>query len=147
MSQDIHEIPLNDKAQERFKALRHKLKLDLQKPIFKEVESATLKHIQEVADRPIPSSVLSIHVGDEANQLFNKAKQEVNFVDSSFQFIESLKLPNELSLAIGLIISGHRTNNILEVNDARNILKAYVYKYGYGAINEKETRKETTNDQ
>lgn len=50
---------------------------------------------------------------------------ETEFVNNSFDFIESLKLPPQLGLAIGLIISANKTKDRLELIKVIEILNNF----------------------
>lgn len=124
---------LNETAQKRFNDLRSKLQLDIQKPIIEKAITLTQEKIDNMLDPDDARQTLAHAVGE--------ASDAANIVDDTFTFIDSLRLPPELSLAIGLIISGNKTNKLLDIENARLTLKKYLYERGFDA-----KREETSND-
>lgn len=114
---------LNAKAQESFNKLRTKMKLDLQTPLIKEGIKINESKIQELFDAPKDTLVSIKYLKD--NPALDKAIEEIKFVDNSFYFIESLNLPSQLSLAIGLIIAGNKTKDRFELIKAIEILQQF----------------------
>lgn len=94
---------LNDIAQQRFEKLRTKLMLDVQKPILQHGITLTQETIDELSDVCSAKSII--------NSACDAAIKNTNEIDKTFDYINSLQLPPQLSLAIGLIISGHKTKN------------------------------------
>lgn len=99
MSQDT----VNNYAQKKFEELRRKMQLDIQKPIVQKAIILTQEKIDEMSDVSEAQDIF--------NNNCNEAVIKANEIDRTFSFIEGLKLPPKLSLAIGLIISGHKTGN------------------------------------
>lgn len=108
---------LNETAQKRFNDLRSKLQLDVQKPIIEKAITLTQEKIDKMADPDDARQTLAHYVGEAADA--------ANIVDDTFAFIDSLKLPPELSLAIGLIISANKTNNKQDIANAVAALGRY----------------------
>lgn len=111
---------INKDAQERFAKLKHKMKLDLGLSVINtalEIDKAPkidMNKLQEIADKQIPpeghESLLN-KPSNKAQKEMDKLKDVTNFVNNSFSFIDSLNLPPQLSLAMGLIISYGKTKN------------------------------------
>lgn len=103
---------LNEVAQERFEKLREKLKLDIIKRqdtfkrVIKDKDNLTEEEFAEFQAHPI------------TKQIDKEIEENRDLVDAAFDFIGSLNLPPNLSLAIGLIISAHKTK------DNKNLQKA-----------------------
>lgn len=122
---------INDYAHEKFVELRSKLKLNVQKPILKETITLT----QEQIDNMMGAQSASV-VFDEG---IKQATEAARNVDNVFNFIDSLNLHPQLSLAIGLIISGHRTENKEDIAKAIVALGEYC-----NGQREKETNAQRT---
>lgn len=112
---------INEDAMDRFEKLKQKMKLD------------TIKRLEE--DKQVVAKICELT--EEEFQEFQKApevnevfKQQTEFVDDSFKFIESLNLPPQLSLAIGYIISHSKTNKIEEISAACQTLEDYIIGKG-----------------
>lgn len=104
MENDLRKFNL--KAEEAFLRLRKKLKLDI---------------VLAAAKREnVPVGLIDKErVEDMLNNTYPKMVEGALFeVDKTFNFIDSLKLQPNLSLAIGLIISASKTNNKSELNKA-----------------------------
>jgi len=117
---------LNEKAKDSFARLKTKMKLDLQGKKINEAKvllNEEFEQLQKTQKRvdTIPT-LEKIDEITEAN----------HFVDSAFDYIEKLKLPPKLSLAIGLIVSGNKTNNPEDYNNARIAIKEHLMAIGYG---------------
>lgn len=107
---------INKDAQERFAKLKTKMKLDGISNVSKFQEELT----KQLQDKDIPkNSVLADKINEK---IANATQKQMNFVDDSFSFIESLNLPPQLSLAIGYIISYGKTKNKSELALAINAL-------------------------
>lgn len=114
MTKNLDDI--NNRAQEKFIKLRHKLKLDVQRPHIQNAITLTQEKLNEMDDVR--------HAQNIFEENCQEAVQDARFVDNTFNFIESLKLPKSYSLAIGLIISAHKTNNInMDIEKAIEALK------------------------
>lgn len=107
---------LNEIAQNRFDALRSRLKLDgiARVEIFKE---NLREEVKKIAPSLSDEDFDKLQMPLESRADFIRDNQ-VEFVDNAFDFIENLKLSPRLSLAIGLIISGHKSGNKEELHRA-----------------------------
>jgi hypothetical protein len=102
---------INNAAQIKFEELKKRMKLDLR-------DIATTNVIENVIKENSTKNSLT---EEDFNVLQNHPKviastENVvrtidNFVEESFAFIEKLKLPPNLALAVGLIISGNKTKD------------------------------------
>lgn len=124
-------VDLNERAQDSFNRLRNKMKLDLQAPLIKKGIDINEKKIQEMLNTPF-SHADTINTLKN-NPALNEAIEEAQFVDNSFSFIESLNLPPQLSLVIGMLISFNKTNNEADLINARKYLKEFVLMKGYSS--------------
>jgi hypothetical protein len=113
---------LNSRAQDSFNRIKQRMQLHLQYKQVKEAKNLMEEDFQKMqqSGRPIDSIPLE-------NKLQEIAETN-EFVDSTFDFIESLKLPNELSLAIALIVSGYKTNKTEDYRKAIDSLENYIPK-------------------
>lgn len=116
---------LNDHAQAKFAELKKRMKLDLQQPVKEKRPDLTQEKLDQMMD--------SRHVltKEETKELvkdseLNSAMSKAEEVDELFAYIDSLKLPTQLSLVIGLIISGHKTNNKKDIALAVAALGEYI---------------------
>ena len=106
---------INDDAQNRFSKLRQKFKLD------------TIKHLEE--DKQVVAKVTGL-TEEEFQEFQNTPEvkqvenQKTKLVDDTFDFIESLALPPQLSLAIGLIISANKTKSSANLGKAVAAIQA-----------------------
>lgn len=115
MTRDI----LNDKVQERFEILKRKMNLNIRETI----KERPIELTQEKLDNMLnPKHILTKDELKLSNSVagLSEAVDEADKVQEVFDFIETLELPPQLSLAIGLIISAHKTN------DNQDIVKAVV---------------------
>lgn len=108
---------VNDYAQKKFIELRHKLKLDVQKPLIQNALKLTQEHMDKMSDAQSAQVIFDSGTND--------AREAARNVDNTFNFIDSLQLPPNLSLAIGLIISGHKTRNKEDIAKAVAALGEY----------------------
>lgn len=126
---------LNDVAQDRFKELKKKFHLNQISSVLTRsdreqiVNEATMKDsIDDVIKRT--ENKLTYDRNLHQSEI-NIAESRAKFVEDSFNFIESLELPTQLSLAIGLIISGHKTDNITDIGNAIQTLEDYIIGVGH----------------
>lgn len=123
---------LNKDTQERFLILRRKLKLNVVESFGEDkVEAAELR------ERTIKNTLKQEDwdkLSDPTKQISAKEAEEIikaeSFINNSFDFIDSLNLPPQLSLAIGLIISHSKTGKMEEISSACQILEDYIIGKG-----------------
>jgi hypothetical protein len=119
---------INRRAQDKFSSLKTKLKLDLVKQSLHVAKNdVDLERLEKMFNEGKKEEVLK-----EVAENLQVANSKMEFVDASFDFIESLQLPPKLSLAIGLIVSGHKSNNPEDYNNARIAIKEHLMAIGYG---------------
>lgn len=112
---------INKDAKERFSRLKTKMKLDLQDPLIKKGIDINKKKIQELLNAPEFIETVDLR----ENPRLDEAIKEIQFIDNSFNFIESLNLPPQLSLAIGLIIAGNKSKDKFEIIKVIEILNSF----------------------
>lgn len=110
---------LNDRAQESFNNLKKKFKLNQlvdALPVGEQIrikeEAVDCEKIEQVIGRTRAA------IDYSHTSIKEEATEREEFVDNSFNFIESLNLPSQLSLAIGYIISASKTKKSSELGRA-----------------------------
>lgn len=121
MTQDI----LNDKAQERFLELKKKMNLIIKDSIKDKVGDLTQEKLDKMMDYNHILTKDEIKI-TRKNPELDEAINEADKIQETFDFIDSLNLPPQLSLAIGLIISAHKTNNKQDIVNAVVALGEYI---------------------
>lgn len=104
---------LNSRALNRFEEIKNKMKFNLGSSVVQDISkekntepiTLTQNKVDEMMSQPINS-----YPENQRDQLVAVAG-EVEFVDNTFDFINSLELPINLAMAVGLIISGAKTKD------------------------------------
>lgn len=129
MEQD-NSTNLNDRAQKRFQALKKKFHLDQIASVLPTDRQDQIRNavtMKDSIDKVIKETEARItyspDVSDGERWIANEKAQ---FVENVFKFIETLNLPPQLSLAIGLIISAHKTGNKQDIARAIGALGEYL---------------------
>lgn len=121
MSQNI----LNDRAQQKFNELKTKMNLHIKGSIKDKVGDLTQEKLDKMLDYNHILTKEEIKItrkNPELDEAINKADE----IQETFGFIDSLNLPPQLSLAIGLIISAHKTNDNQDIAKAVVALGEYI---------------------
>lgn len=128
-------LNVNQRAQLKYSQLKKELKLDVGIPLIENIIE------EQTGDRiKIDRQKLQALFNDEikvipelekyrgiSTKLENVKKVEkiVEEIDNTFEFIDSLMLPPQLSLAIGLIIAANNTKNRFELIKAIETLQHF----------------------
>lgn len=140
---------INDIAQKRFEELKKRFHLNQIAPVLPQHKQEQINNevtTKDSIDKVIKETEARIAYSPETSDAqASITESKAKFVEDSFNFIESLNLPPQLSLAIGLIISGNKTDNIEDFLKAKNTLKEYILYKGYGGLDAE--REEETNSQ
>lgn len=116
---------INDRAQAKFAELKKKMKLDLQQPVIEKRPDLTQEKLDQMMDSKhilTKQEIKETRIDSNLNEAVVKAEE----IDETFEYIDSLKLPSQLSLAIGYIISSYKTNNNDDIALAVAALGEYV---------------------
>lgn len=119
---------LNERAQESFNKVKRNMKLNLSVNTLQENKAGygvydLDKFEKAVAEGKYDNDNITPAVAE-------KLEDNMNYINNSFDFIESLNLPPQLSLAIGYIISHSKTNKIEEIESAIKTLVEYLPQHG-----------------
>lgn len=106
MSQNI----LNDRAQQKFNELKTKMNLHVRESIKDKVGDLTQEKLDNMLNPKHTLTKDELKITRKVPEL-DEAINKVDEIQETFDFINSLNLPPQLSLAIGLIISGYKTKN------------------------------------
>lgn len=105
----------NINAKKRFEEIKQKLKVNLQKPILEKATGIILdtEKLQKMLYDPVfrPEK-------REFDEACHEAISVAKEVDVSLDFITSLNLPPELSIAMAYIISANKKKSIQELEEA-----------------------------
>lgn len=115
---------LNDAAQKRFQELKTKMNLHVKEVVKDKVGDLTQEKLDKMMDYNhilTKDEIKITQKNPELDEAINKADE----IQETFEFIDSLKLPSQLSLAIGLIISAHKTGNKGDIAQAVVTLGEY----------------------
>jgi hypothetical protein len=110
---------LNEKAQEKFDKLKSRMKLDISAKL-----EANRRIMQEAVRLP-EEDFREISEDPRVIEVENELKKEV---DLAFNYIDSLKLPPQLSLAVGYIVAFSRSNKTIELEIAIETLREFLRK-------------------
>lgn len=118
---------INELAQDRFEAIKSRMKLNMfQDAVVSEnypQRNTDFDRIQELMNHPEQND--KFQVKDEKVQ--EKIEQNRVLVDDIFAKIASLNLPNDLAMAVGLIVSATQTESNKDLLAATKILQEHTW--------------------
>lgn len=118
---------INEKAFDSFNKIKSRMKLNM----FREAvlsenypqQDVDVQRIQELLDHPEQNDKFKVPANDEVQQ---KIEETRKFIDDIFDKINALGLPNELSLVVGLLVSGNANPLSRDLAIAHQKLSEYV---------------------
>ena len=117
---------LNERAMEKFNELKRRLQLNVQKDSMSKAFIAQQERIQELMDASFPLSLDDIRRSPQVQRHMEQAIIAADDIDKAFNYINSLEMSPNLSLAMGLIISASKTKDIEDLEKAMDAIKSEI---------------------
>lgn len=129
---------INDRAQLKFEQIKTRMKLTMfQDSVVSEnypQRDIDFQRIQELMNHPEQNDKFTVK--DEAIQ--KKIESNRDYVDRVFGLVQSLGIPDQLAVAICLIISSAKTTSKLELRKAIDELNIFMKNFDEGISNARQ---------